>query len=171
MAKIDWAFTEDGDLVVGDPKVTQTGEILYKHLDGTEDTEMREDGQEIRDIGLTYDLEANKQTIMNRLKTDTPDWYHHPAMGGNLSDLIGEPNTRETGERGAYYIRKALTYGNLYSDSQISVRPIPVGANEIAFVVDITMLGNQVTRLPLVFNLEHGVVSIYEIPKTSQEGV
>jgi phage baseplate assembly protein W len=171
MAKIDWAFTEDGDLAAGEPKLDLSGKVLYQHLDGTIDTDKREDGIEIRDIELVYDLDAEKQTIMNRLRTDSPDWYHHPGMGGNLTDLIGEPNTRETGERGSEYIRRALTYKGLYHANQISVRPVPLSPDEIVFMIDISKFGNKVTRLPLVFNLQYGVMNIYQTPKPSQEGV
>lgn len=165
MAKIDWAFTADGDLGLGDPQVNEAGEVLYKHLDGTLDNEKGEDGKEYRDIGVVYDLEAEKQVIMNRLRTEAPDWYHHPAMGGNLTDLIGEPNTRETGERGARYIQRALTYRSLYHVNQVTVRPVPLNANELVFMIDIAKLNNVVTRLPLVFNLEHGLMDFYASPK------
>jgi len=162
MAKIDWAFSEDGDLVLGDPAVNESGEVLYKHLDGTIDTDKREDGKEHRDIGTVYDLEAEQQTIMNRLRTDSPDWYHHPSMGGNLTDLIGEPNTRETGQLGAQYITNALLYRGLYNISQISVRPIPISVDELLFMITIVKFNNDVLRLPLTFNLQSGLMDIYE---------
>lgn len=161
MAKIDWAFTEDGDLALGDPKVNDVGEILYKHLDGTLDTEKGDDGKEYCDIGVAYDLDAEKQVIMNRLRTDSPDWYHHPAMGGNLTDLIGEANTRETGDLGAALISRALTYRGLYDPKQVSVRAVPLNAEEIVFMIDIQKFDNEVKRLPLVFNLQHGLMDFY----------
>lgn len=161
MAKIDWAFTEDGDLGLGDPQLDDSGQILYKHLDGTLDAEKGEDGKEYRDIGVAYDLEAEKQVIMNRLRTDSPDWYHHPAMGGNLTDLIGEPNTRATGDLGAALIRRALTYKSLYNAQQLHVRAVPMSAEEIVFMIDIQKFDNEVTRLPLVFNLQHGLMDFY----------
>jgi hypothetical protein len=165
MAKIDWAFSEDGDLALGEPKLNEQGLVYYRHFDGTVDTDKREDGKEVRDIGVAYDLEAEKQTIFNRLRTDSPDWYHHPGMGGNLTDLIGEPNTRETGERGAAYIRRALTYRGLYNERQISVRPVPLSADQLVFMIDILKFNNQVVRLPLVFNLETGLMDFHKPSK------
>ena len=170
MVKIDWAMTEDGDLALGDPEINQQGEILYKHIDGTIDTDKGEDGKEFRDIGIAYDLEAEKQVVLNRIRTDAPDWFHHPAMGGNLTDLIGEPNTRETGLRGVAFIEKALTYKGLYHTTQLSVRPVPISPSEIVFLIDISKYNSPVFRLPLVFNLESGLMDIYESPKPS-EGV
>ena len=169
MAKIDWAFTEDGDLSLGDPMVDEEGQILYKQLDGSVSLDKGEQGKEIRDIGWVYDEEAEKQIVMNRLRTDAPDWFHHPVLGGNLSDLIGEPNTRETGEKGAISITRALTYQNFYSPNQASVRPVPISPNEIVFLIDIAKFSNSVYRIPLIFNLEHGLMDIYQ-PQAVTEG-
>ena len=171
MAKIDWGFTEDGDIELGEPRMDGQGLVLYKHLDGIVDTDKREDGKEIRDIGTVYDLDAEKQVIINRLRTDSPEWYHHPGMGGNLTDLIGEPNTKETGAIGARYIYKALTYGGLYNGIQLNIRPVPLSIEEIVFMIDIVRFDNEVVRLPLTFNLQTGLMDFYQTPKPSEEGV
>jgi hypothetical protein len=162
MAKVDWAFSEDGDLMLGDPRTDNDGNILYLHDDGTIDTDKREDGREIKDIDVTSDLDAEKQTIFNRLRTDAPDWYHYPSMGGNLTDLIGEPNTRETAARGASYIEAALTYGGLYDGSQLGIRPVPISQNELLFLIEISKYGSKVFRLPLTFNLQTGLMDEYK---------
>ena len=161
--RIDWAFSEEGDLVLSDPLVDDQGNVLYIHTDGTIDTEQGEDGKPIRDIGYSYGLEAEKQVIYNRLKTDAPDWYLHPLMGGNLSDLIGEPNRRETGEKGARLIMEALTYEGLYHPSQIDVRPVPVSPSEILFLITITGADGEFFHFPVVFDLNHGVLNFYEV--------
>jgi hypothetical protein len=165
MAKIDWSFTEDGDIMLGEPQTDTDGKILYKHKDGSVDTEKGEDGKEIRDLDVSYDLDAEKQTIFNRLRTDSPDWYHYPTMGGNLTDLIGEPNTRETGNKGAALITAALTYGGLYSATQVNVRAVPISQNELLFLIEISKTLTGVFRLPLTFNLETGLMDEY-VPTT-----
>lgn len=159
--EVDWSFTEDGDLDLGAPKLNDEGIKLYKHADGSIDTQKGQDGREIRDIALSYSLQAEKTIILNRLKTDTPDWFHHPNMGANLSDLVGEPNTRETGLRGAAMITAALTYDNLYETNQLGVRPIPVSANEIIFMITITKYREKPYQLPIIFSLDHGQFRIY----------
>ena len=159
--KIDWAFTGDGDLKLGAPKLTEDGLILYKHGDGSISTEISFDGRELRDIGLSRGSHVERQTIMNRLKTDAPDWFYHPNMAGNLSDLVGEPNTRETGQHGAMLIERALTYGGLYESAQINIRPVPVSENEIMFLTTITKHRREPYQIPIVFNLEHGLLKIY----------
>lgn len=165
MAKFDWEFSEDGDLVLGDPLVDDNGQVLYKQPDGAISIEQGENGKQIRDISWVYHLDAEKQVIMNRLRTDSPDWYHHPRMGGNLSDLIGEPNTRETAQRGVKYIMDALTYGGLYHYTQLTIRPIPISQSELLFMIDIAKIERNIVRLPIVFNLEHGLMNFYETPK------
>lgn len=165
MNRIDWAFTSDGDMGLGDPRVDTEGQVLYRHINGVIDTDKRESGKEIRDIGVVEDIDADRQIVMNRLRTDSPDWYHHPGMGGNLTDLIGEPNTRETSAVGAAYIEKALTYGGLYNTSQLTIRPIPLNTHEVVFMIDIVK-SSQVVRLPLLFNVQTGLMDFYQTPKS-----
>lgn len=171
MATIDWAFSEEGDLILGDPKVDDDGYVMYQHWDGSISTDKGDDGVEIRDLGVSTDIDAEKQIILNRLRTDSPDWYHHPSMAGNLTDLVGEPNTRSTGDLGVRSIVRALTYKNLYNSKQLNVRAVPLSANEIVFVIDIMKFGSDVIRFPITFNLETGLMDVYEVPKSSEEGV
>lgn len=165
MLKKDWTFSEDGDLVLGNPRVDEYGNVLYQHNDGTVDTDKREDGREIKDLDVTSDISAEKQIVFNRLRTDSPDWYAYPAMGGNLTDLIGEPNTRATGEKGAASITAALIYNQLYNASQVTVRPVPISQNELLFMIEIARPVTGVFRLPLVFNLITGLMDEY-VPTT-----
>lgn len=161
--KIDFAFSEDGDLILGLPKLNDGGKILYRHKDGTMDTIQyrgTEKGKEVLDLAYTRGKDAVQQIVMNRLKTEAPDWYHHPSMGGNLTDLIGEQNTKETAMLGVNYIMDALTYGGLFSASQVGIRPVPVNAEEILFSITIQLDGNEPYRLPLVFNLNHGLKEV-----------
>lgn len=159
--KVDWGFTDDGDLALGEPQLSSDGQKLYRHLDGTIDTVKGMTGKELRDLSYTYGLDVEKQIIMNRLKTDAPDWFCHPNMGGNLSDLIGEPNTQATGDRGVAYIKAALTYNGLYSESQISVSRVPISISEILYLITITKFNGEPYQLPLVLNIEHGLLKVY----------
>lgn len=158
---MDFAWTDDGDLDLGIPRVNEEGQVLYKHHDGTIDTNRGEDGREIRDLAYVRGRTTEKQIAMNRLKTDNPDWFHHTAMGANMSDLIGEPNTKETGNKGVGLIMEALTYEGFYHPSQISIRPIPISLEEILFVVTIMRNSGLPYKMPVIFNLEHGIMSEY----------
>jgi hypothetical protein len=160
MAKMDWSFTEDGDIALGAPKVNENNQILYLHDDDVVDTNKVRGGKEgklIRDLSYVAGKAARKQVIFNRLKTDDPDWYHHPGMGGNLTDLIGEPNTRETGELGVQYITRSLTYHSFLSATQLSVRAVPISEEEIVFFITILLDDDEPYRLPITFNLTHGL--------------
>jgi hypothetical protein len=165
MAKTDWFFSEEGDLILGEAQTDVNGNTLYKHKDDSVDTEKGDDGREIRDIDVTYDLQAEKQIVFNRLRTDSPDWYHYPSLGGNLTDLIGEPNTKETGLKGAALIEAALSYGGLYDPMNVNVRPVPISQNEMLFLIEISRPLTGVYRLPLTFNLETGLMDEY-VPTT-----
>jgi hypothetical protein len=162
MANLDMFFTEDGDIELGVRRVDAQGQVLYLHEDGTIDTVRGTDGKEIRDIALSRGQNTDKQVIMNRLKTDAPDWFHHTSMGGNMSDLIGEPNTRETGEKGVANIIAALTYRNFLHPTELNVKPVPISQEEILFVITVSRVREQAYRLPLVFNLTHGIISEYQ---------
>lgn len=162
MAQNDWEFTPDGDLMSGDPVTDIEGNIIYKHMDGTESIEPEELSKPLRDIGYISDEDAELQIIRNRLRTDAPDWYHHPHMGGNLTDLIGEPNTKETGNIGAVHIFNALTYNGLYDRNQVSIRPVPISHTEILFMVEVSKFGSG-RRYPFIFSLEKGLLDYYEV--------
>lgn len=161
MARIDWGLTEDGDLDLGAPRVNAENQILYyhKHDESVDTSEIKDGiaGVMLRDLVYTTGRHALKQTIHSRLRTDAPDWYHHPSMGGNLTDLIGEPNTRETGEWGAELIMQAMTYDGMLSPLQLSIRPTPISDTDIVFFVTVALDETETYRLPIHFSLSHGL--------------
>lgn len=163
MAKIDFAMTPDGDLSLGSPKLDIDNQILYYHTDGTESINQYKNGVEgkpTKDMSYVIGREAWKQIIMNRLRTDAPDWYHHPRMGANMTDLIGEPNSRETADIGAQYIMDALTYYGLFQITQINIRPVPINNQEIVFYVSVNIDDGEPFRLPILFNLNYGLKEV-----------
>ena len=158
---MDFKWTEDGDICLSNSKTDEDGNLLYLHEDDSITTEKGFDGKEIKDVETCFGTDIHKTIILNRLKTDNPDWFHHIQMGADLSDLIGEFNTRETGELGAEKIRKALQYGNSFGGLPISVRPIPISPEEIMFSIDIGEEDYRHRRFPVIFNLAHGNLYIY----------
>lgn len=164
MIRRDWRFSADGDLEMGSPSTNDEGELLYIDMMGGISTDATT-GVLMRDIPLHVTENAMRQVIMNRLRTDSPDWILHPKMGGNLSDLVGEPNTRETGQKGSDYIVAALTYDNYLAPSQINVRPVPIDANTILYYIEVQNGDTTEVTLPVLFNLEHGILSEYEVKK------
>jgi hypothetical protein len=160
----DFRMTDDGDLALGSERRDADGNILYVNRFGEESTDPSQ-GQTIRDMTVASQKNAIKQVLRNRLMTDAPDWYHYPDMGGNMSDLIGEPNTRATAQLGVDNIMKMITYDNYLSPSDVSVKPIPVDTTTILFYIELQK-GNDVNMdYPVLFDLDTGLMSEYELPK------
>lgn len=160
MAVVDIGFSEDGDMLLGSPQFDEEGKLLYIYQDDTISTEAQrgdEKGRLIRDFTYVYDNNRYKQVINNRLRTDAPDWFHYQSMGGNLTDLVGEPNTPETGELGITYIRSALTYAGLFAEKDLNIRAVPINPEEILFMITVATQDNQSYRYPIILNLNHGL--------------
>lgn len=163
--KIDFRMSEDGDLVLGEQLLNEQGELLYRdpaRLSGYT-TEVTETTIPMRDMGVAYGDEVDMQLVRFRLKTDAPDYAVHPTLGGNLSDLIGEPNTRATMERGKALIYEALTYDKALSVDSVIVNGIPYEQDKILYMVRLVREGRQEVRIPLLFDLEVGILNEYEV--------
>lgn len=159
--KVDFRFTVDGDLALGSPQVNEEGELLYVDAYGNLSTNSTE-GELIRDIPLRHSYLSEVQVVLNRLRTDDPDWQLHPNIGANLSDLIGKPNTRETGDEGCRLIVDCLTKEGFIKESELDVRAIPYSRSEIIFRIVLTRKAGEIV-LPILYNLEHGILTEYEV--------
>lgn len=164
MIRRDWRFTPDGDIELGSPQMNTEGQFIYVNRFGDISTDASE-GEPVRDIALHSQKNVIKQVLRNRLLTDAPDWLHHPDMGGNLSDLVGEPNTRATGQKGADLIKSAITYQSYINPDSVNVRPVPVNNTTILFYIELKDDTGFDLEYPVLFDLEHGVLSEYQIPK------
>ena len=166
--KIDFRMSEDGDLVLGEQLTNEKGELLYRdpnRLSGYT-TEVTESTIPMRDIGVSYGDEVDIQMIRFRLNTDAPDYTIHPEMGANLSDLIGEMNTRSTMEKGKAFILEALTYDNALSESELEVSGLPYDQTKILYSVRLMREGRPSVRIPLLFDIELGIMNTYEVEET-----
>ncbi|MCY9308698.1 hypothetical protein MOF23_06875 [Bacillus inaquosorum] len=161
--KVDFRFTADGDLELGSPSFNENDELLYVDISGNLSTDSTE-GQLVRDIPLQVSYLSEKQVVINRLKTDNPDWLLHKEIGADLSALIGLPNTRETGLMGKTQIENCLTRDGFISSEDLSVRPVPISPSEILFRIAIKRLTGDLV-IPVVFNLDHGLLTEYEVNK------
>lgn len=159
--KVDFRFSTEGDLVMGSPKYNEYDELLYTDPVGETFTDPTK-GELIRDTALQVSSLVTKQIIIIRLKTEDPDWRIHPEIGGNLSDLIGLPNTRETGQLGVELITSSLCRDGLVDEGALSVRPVPISNEEILFQLIVEYPTGDLV-LPILYNLEHGILSEYEV--------
>ncbi|WP_245842316.1 hypothetical protein [Parageobacillus galactosidasius] len=87
------------------------------------------------DLALVEKDQCARQDMTNRIRTQTGDWRSHPELGADLELLEGEPNTRETGYRGAEQILNALTYDGRFNEEDLMIRPVPVSINRIDYYV------------------------------------
>jgi hypothetical protein len=113
------------------------------------DIKLTEDGDLALDGNGDFDTVSNEdcvaQDIQDRLRSNAPEWYHHPRICANFEDVKGEPNTRETGERVEDMALYALTNDGRIQEGDVIVRAVPVSTKQIdlhAFVT--TPSGNQV---------------------------
>lgn len=159
--KVDWRFTKDGDLELGSPKTNEDGELLYVTVEGIETTDETL-GVLIRDIPHHVSHNSEKQVIINRLRTESDEWYHHPEIGPSLSQLKGEPNTRETGQLGADLIVECLTKDGFLKKEDVKVRATPLDLQTILFYITITRPYTTI-KLAMGYELTHGILTEYEV--------
>lgn len=103
------------------------------------------------DFALTTEYESARQDMANRIRTQKTDWRSHPNIGADLELLEGEPNTRETGEKGETQIYRTLTYDNRFDLNDLNVRAVPTSIEEIEFLssLDTDRNGIVVVKQPI----------------------
>lgn len=80
---------------------------------------------ETGDFRITSDYEAARQDMTNRVRTQRGDWRSHIFIGANLELLLGEHNTKITGERAKRLIEETLFYDRRFHPNDTSVYVIP----------------------------------------------
>lgn len=85
------------------------------------------------DFALTSPYESARQDMTNRIRTQKGDWRSHPKIGADLELLEGEPNTRETGQKGEQMIYETLTYDNRFDITDLHIRAVPTSIETIEF--------------------------------------
>lgn len=86
-----------------------------------------------------HELMSFIQEVQTRLRSDLYDWVVHPHIGTSLSDLIGEPNNKETAEEGKAKIISALAKDAFVDVARIRVRYMPVGRDKLLYSVLISL--------------------------------
>ena len=143
----DLDFTWDGDLMI-----SPTGDLL----DTSDDL-----------------LRSIRNEIQSVLKSDLGDWREDPSIGADLSDFVGEPNSRQTAQNIQARVESALAQILFLSD--LSVRIIPVNIHQVLIMLSLAVLptpanklqSGQVISISFVYDyLETGVyIDISEIDR------
>lgn len=133
--------------------------------DGT-DLKLTPDGDlaiERGDLATVTKQQYIAQSARNRIKITDPEWvdYQIDAIGANLEDLIGLPNSPETASLGVEKIGDCLTKDGLLDTDDIYVRPVPVSRSVLVFYVFIRIPVNEfedeTLGFEVLFNLETGL--------------
>lgn len=83
--------------------------------------------------------ETNMQEVYNRIKTNNPEWYRNYNIGADLEDLRGEKNSQRSAEWGREKILNSLTHDGRFSSSDLRIKPVPTGKNELTFYIFIDL--------------------------------
>jgi len=102
---------------------------IHLNLDG--DIEIGHDG----DIKYSTDDDVLVENVIFRLKTYKGDYKLEPACGANLEDIIGEPNTKETGDLVTMQVTEALTHDGFFSPDDFTIRAVPISNTEIMIAI------------------------------------
>lgn len=102
-------------------------------------------------ISETSDLEETKnhqyrnliQQILTRLMSSKGDWALQPTLGASLGNYLGQPNTRETGDKIKTRILSELSRGGLLAPSSLKVEIAPVTATGIIILITATPPGSR----------------------------
>lgn len=93
------------------------------------DIMLSEDGDivldDVGDIMLAEGAEYVIQSVRNRLKSVTVDWFYD-HIGADLIDFLGYPNSRETADAITERIVSALTRDGLISKDDLFVKVVPI---------------------------------------------
>jgi hypothetical protein len=79
------------------------------------------------------------QEIKTRVRSELYDWKLHPSLGASLSDLIGEPNSREIAERGKARIIAALVRDSFVARRYIKVSYTPIDRHHLMYRLSVTV--------------------------------
>jgi len=109
------------------------------------------------DIAITQSESRNiSQQIYIRVMTDLGDFTTYPNLGSRLNNLMGMPQSPETGQAGVALIKDALKRDGLFEGRELTVKAIPTGNQTIRFDI-YTFIDNQ-NSLVLSVEQDLGVV-------------
>jgi hypothetical protein len=114
------------------------------------------------DLRLTDGADWLGREFLKRLRTNNPEWWHHPGIGAGLELHMGSPNTRNTANAIKADIESALQDPELVGSDRVSVEVVPVGASSVNVYINVNTTSSSLELLKLVIDYNTGVV--VEIP-------
>lgn len=89
------------------------------------------------------------QQVKIRVKTVNSDWFFDD-LGADMEQLLGQPNTKGTAEKGISLIRNCLTYDSFLANDDIYIKPIPTDVDNVSFFL---FVKTPFTEKPLSFEI------------------
>lgn len=87
-----------------------------------------------------YDpLRSLWQEIKTRTEGDQGDWRVFPNTGGNISDFVGEPNTKSTAEAIRTRMLSCLSADSFINSKDIKILYLPIDSDKILFRLSISV--------------------------------
>ena len=125
---------------------------------------------DIGDLKSTEDdtIASMVAEVKSILMSDFYDWEKHPGYAANLRDFIGEPNTPEVAQAIEGRISTSLHINKIVDLSDIYVRVIPVGPEELLVILSLSAIPSATnsldevgsTTLAFTLNLSTGATFI-----------
>lgn len=109
------------------------------------------------DLAIVRDEEAVARVMAFRLKTHRGDFVPEPQCGANLEDLIGQPNSPETGSRLEEQITEALTHDGFLGSELTQVTAVPISRHQLAAVIQVEY-EDVILHEEVVLDLQEGVL-------------
>jgi len=97
------------------------------------------------DISITEtDYEKAAYQIVRTILNCKPGEYtFDPAIGIDMEEFNGEPNTERVGFLMADKIRKAIALASSMFENEVSVEPVPTSATSISFLIALPFQGGD----------------------------
>lgn len=105
------------------------------------------------DILTTEDdrIDALRQSVADIIRSELGDWQFAPYRGANISDFIGEANTRETANQIEKRLRIALTNNAGIADGDLTIKIKPLTHERIIVMLAIQAMPTQNNSLDTMF--------------------
>lgn len=129
------------------------------------------------DLGDTEDdvLESFRNDIRDIVKSEFGDWEKDATLGGNLSDFLGLPNTRQTAIDIQDRIKSRIVSTGLIASSDITVRVVPVHIHQIMLVITASVNSTPLNGLspgePVIISMLYDTIeqgTFVELPNMSE---
>lgn len=126
-----------------------------------------EDGDFLLDAS-TEDLRDTKndnyrgfiQKIYTVVSSQKRDWRLSPNLGANISDFLGQPNTRELGQALKNRLFFALTANNFINPVDLEIFVFPRSKESIVAIISVTPPDAQTkVRLSFVYNTKDNTLT------------